>query len=191
MKNIYEILTEIGVEVPEEKKSDFDKSFGGNYKTIVDYQKQKEKLDTANQSIKELNETIKGYEGTDETIKTLQGKVEAYEQAEADRVQAEKDRKADEEMNARITETIGEVEFINEFTKNSIYQAIKDGVKADSTKGVKSIFEELTKDKEGIFKNPQDPINLPKGDGGGKPNSADEEYLAKKYKDNPFYQGGK
>lgn len=191
MKNIYEILTEIGVEVPEEKKSDFDKSFSGNYKTIVDYQKQKEKLDTANQSIKELNETIKGYEGTDETIKTLQGKVEAYEQAEADRVQAEKDRIADEEMNARITETIGDVEFINEFTKNSIYQAIKDGVKADSTKGVKSIFEELTKDKEGIFKNPQDPINLPKGGGGGKPNSADEEYLAKKYKDNPFYQGGK
>lgn len=191
MKNIYEILTEIGVEVPEEKKSDFDKSFSGNYKTIVDYQKQKEKLDTANQSIKELNETIKGYEGTDETIETLKGKVKAYEQAEADRVQAEKDRIADEEMNARITETIGNVEFINEFTKNSIYQAIKDGVKADSTKGVKSIFEELTKDKEGIFKNPQDPINLPKGGGGGKPNSADEEYLAKKYKDNPFYQGGK
>ena len=191
MKNIYEILTEIGVEVPEEKKSDFDKSFSGNYKTIVDYQKQKEKLDTANQSIKELNETIKGYEGTDETIETLKGKVEAYEQAEADRVQAEKDRKADEEMNARITETIGDVEFINEFTKNSIYQAIKDGVKADSTKGVKSIFEELTKDKEGIFKNPQDPINLPKGGVGGKPNSADEEYLAKKYKDNPFFKGGK
>ena len=74
MKNIYEILTEIGVEVPEEKKSGFDKAFSENYKTIVDYQKQKEKLDTANQSIKELNETIKGYEGTDETIKTLQGK---------------------------------------------------------------------------------------------------------------------
>ena len=106
MKNIHEILTEIGVDVPEEKKSDFDKAFGENYKTMVDYQKQKEKLDTANQSVKELNETIKGYEGTDETIKTLQGKVEAYEKAEADRVQAEKDRKADEEMDTRIAETI-------------------------------------------------------------------------------------
>lgn len=191
MKNITELLTEIGVEVPEDKREAFEKAFDANYKPLSDYQKQKDKLDAANQSIKELNETIKGYEGTDETIKTLQGKVEAYEKAEADRVQAEKDRKADEEMNARITETIGDVEFINEFTKNSIYQAIKDGVKADSTKGVKSIFEELTKDKEGIFKNPQDPINLPKGGGGGKPNSADEEYLAKKYKDNPFYSGGK
>lgn len=170
MKNIHEILTEIGVEVPEEKKADFDKAFGENYKTIADYQKQKDKLDkatadieNANKNIKELNDTIKNYEGTDDTIKTLQEKVTAYEQAEADRVQAEKDRKADEEMNARIAETIGDVEFINEFTKNSIYQAIKDGVKADSTKGVKSIFEELTKDKEGIFKNPQDPMNLPKG----------------------------
>lgn len=191
MKNITEILTDIGIEVPEDKKSDFDKAFAENYKTIVDYNKQKEKLDTATQSVKELNETIKGYEGTDDTIKTLQKKVTDYEQAEADRVQAEKDRKADEEMNVRIAETIGDVEFINEFTKNSIYQAIKDGVKADSTKGVKSIFEELTKDKEGIFKNPQDPMHLPKGGGGGKPNSADEEYLAKKYKDNPFYAGGK
>lgn len=190
MKNIYELLTEIGIEVPEEKKADFDKAFGENYKTIADYQKQKEKLDTANQSVKELNETIKGYEGTDETIKMLQEKVDAYEQAEADRVQAEKDRKADEEMNAKITSEIGDVEFINEFTKNSIYQAIKDGVKADSTKGVKSIFEELTKDKEGIFKNPQDPIHLPKGGSRSKPSTADEEYLAKKYKNNPFYAGG-
>lgn len=198
MKNIHEILTEIGIEVPEEKKADFDKTFGENYKTIADYQKQKDKLDkatadieNANKNIKELNDTIKNYEGTDDTIKTLQEKVTAYEKAEADRVQAEKDRKADEEMNARIAETIGDVEFINEFTKNSIYQAIKDGVKADSTKGVKSIFEELTKDKEGIFKNPQDPINLPKGGGGGKPKSADEEYLAKKYGNNPFFKGGK
>ena len=49
--------------------------------------------------------------------------------------------------------------------------------------GFETFVEELTKDKEGIFKNPQDPINLPKGGGGGKPNSADEEYLDKKYYD--------
>lgn len=198
MKNITELLTEIGVSIPEDKKEAFTAAFNENYKTVSDYQKQKDKLekaakdlDTANQSIKDLNDTIKGYEGTDETIKTLQGKVDAYEKAETARVQAEKDRKADEEMNTRIDEAIGKVEFVNEFTKNSIYQAIKDGVKADSTKGVKSIFEELTKDKEGIFKNPQNPLNLPKGGGGGKPNSSEEQYLAQKYKDNPFFKGGK
>ena len=34
MKNIYELLKAIGVEVPEDKKAEFDKALNENYKTI-------------------------------------------------------------------------------------------------------------------------------------------------------------
>lgn len=174
MKNIYELLKMVGVEVPEEKKEEFDKLVEENYKTVADYNKQKDKLDKANDELKQkketiddLNEQIKGFEGTDETITKLQEQVKAYEDAEKQRAEDAKAKKDDEELTARIANELGEVEFINEFTKNSIYDAIKAGVKADNTKGVKTIFNELTKDKEGIFKNPQDPVNLPGGGSGG------------------------
>lgn len=38
MKNIYEILKSVGVEVPEDKKESFDKALFENYKTISEYE---------------------------------------------------------------------------------------------------------------------------------------------------------
>ena len=39
MKNIYEILKDYGLEIPEEKKADFDKSWKENYRTKNEYDK--------------------------------------------------------------------------------------------------------------------------------------------------------
>ena len=44
MKNIFEILKEYGLEVPEDKKKDFEKAVLENYKTVSDYEKQTEKV---------------------------------------------------------------------------------------------------------------------------------------------------
>ena len=41
MKNIYEILKDYGLEIPEEKKADFDKSWKENYRTKNEYDKVK------------------------------------------------------------------------------------------------------------------------------------------------------
>lgn len=37
MKNIYEILKEYGMEVPADKKADFDKAWKENYRTKSEY----------------------------------------------------------------------------------------------------------------------------------------------------------
>lgn len=39
MKNIYEILADYGLEIPEEKKADFDKAWKENYRTKAEYDK--------------------------------------------------------------------------------------------------------------------------------------------------------
>ena len=49
MKNIFDLLKEYGVELPEDKKKDFEKALLENYKTIKDYDAQKEKLTAAEQ----------------------------------------------------------------------------------------------------------------------------------------------
>lgn len=175
MENIHEILKGIGIEVPEESKAEFDKAFLENYKTINDYNKQKTKLDSLNENLKnandkisELGETLKSYEGTDETITDLRAQVEDFKQKEQDRINAEKLEKEDAELTAKIKNEIGDVEFVNQYTEESIFNSIKNGLKENTTKGAKQIFDELTKDKEGIFKNPQTSIKLPKSGGENK-----------------------
>ena len=45
MKNIYDILNDFGLEVPEDKKADFDKAWKENYRTKADYDKAVEQRD--------------------------------------------------------------------------------------------------------------------------------------------------
>lgn len=62
MKNILEILSELGITVPEDKQAELNKAVAKNYKTIVEHENKISKLteerDTA-------VETLKGFEGKD------------------------------------------------------------------------------------------------------------------------------
>lgn len=68
MKNIFEIMKEYGLEVPEDKKKDFEKAVLENYKTVTDYDNQAKKLDAANDTIK----------ANDTAMKDLQGKLDGF-----------------------------------------------------------------------------------------------------------------
>ena len=68
MKNIFEIMKEYGLEVPEDKKKDFEKAVLENYKTMTDYDNQTKKLDAANEMIK----------ANDTAMKDLQGKLDGF-----------------------------------------------------------------------------------------------------------------
>lgn len=57
MKNIFEIMKEYGLEVPEEKKKDFEKTVLDNYKTVSDYEIQSEKLKTTEGKVTTLTES--------------------------------------------------------------------------------------------------------------------------------------
>lgn len=95
MKNIYEILKEFGLEVPEDKKADFDKAWKENYRTKAEYEKAIEQRDAHKTSLDEVNEKLKEFEGVDvndlrDQITKLQGDLKAkddeYAAKEADRV---------------------------------------------------------------------------------------------------------
>ena len=101
MKNIFDLMKEYGLEIPEDKKKDFEKAVLENYKTVKDYEAQKEKLDAAEQkvsanetTINGLKEDLKKFDGVDVTglqqkitdLETdLQTKETEYQQKIADR----------------------------------------------------------------------------------------------------------
>ena len=67
MENIKDILKSLNIELDEEQQKTFDEKFNANYRTIKDYQKQKEKLELANQTLSDTQKTFedfkKNYEG--------------------------------------------------------------------------------------------------------------------------------
>lgn len=74
MKNIFELMKEYGLELPENKKKDFEKALLENYKTVKDYDSQKEKLEAAEAkvtaheaTITGLKEDLKKFDGVDVT----------------------------------------------------------------------------------------------------------------------------
>ncbi len=73
MKNIYEILKDFGLEVPEDKKTDFDKAWKENYRTKEDYDKVAGKRDEYKTSLDTVNEKLKEFEGVD--VNDLKGQI--------------------------------------------------------------------------------------------------------------------
>ena len=63
MKNIFEIMKEYGLEVPEDKRKDFEKAALENYKTVSDYEVQSEKLKTAEGKVTTLTGDLDKFKG--------------------------------------------------------------------------------------------------------------------------------
>ena len=89
-------------------------------------------------------------------MESLKQQIADYEAKEADRVAKEKAKAEDDILTKNINEVFGDKKFVNDYTKNSIVNEIKTALKdsANVGKSAKDLFEEITKDKEGIFDNP-------------------------------------
>jgi hypothetical protein len=101
MKNIFAIMKEYGIEIPEGKNKEFEKTVLENYKTVSEYENQKKKTEAAEGKLADtektlgtVQETLKTYDGVDvsalnKTIEDLkavsQKKDEDYAKQIADR----------------------------------------------------------------------------------------------------------
>ena len=111
MKNIFELMKEFGFEVPEDKKKDFEKAVLENYRTVKDYEAQKEKLETAEQkasasetTINSLKEDLKKFEGVDVT--GLQQKITDLETDLQTKETEFQQKLADRDFDDLLTESI-------------------------------------------------------------------------------------
>lgn len=113
-------------------------------------------------TIDDLKEQINKAPKSDE-IESLKSKIAEYETNEAKRIEAEKQKALDDSLTTNILNAIGDKKFVNDYTKNAIISDIKSSLKDSNNAGksAKDLFEELTKDKEGIFDNPNKGISTP------------------------------
>ena len=108
MKNIFEIMKEYGLEVPEDKKKDFEKAVLENYKTVTDYDNQAKKLDAANDTaMKDLQGKLDGFKDVD-----VSGLNQRIKDLEIEKANIQKDcdaRIADRDFNDLVKESISAV----------------------------------------------------------------------------------
>ena len=109
----------------------------------------KEELQTLKSQMKELKENSKN---ADELQKKYDELVKQNEEREAL-------KKAEEEDNIltnNINSILGDKKFVNDYTKKSIINEVKNALKdkANIGKSAKDLFEEITNGKDGIFANP-------------------------------------
>lgn len=148
MKNIYDILKGIGIEIPEDKKGDFDKALNENYKTVSEVNNIQSKLEKAegerdtyktkyDEDIKQRDTDIKDLQkklkdaGTDtEKLSKLETELgtlqDTYKTAKAD---YEK-KLADQAYEFAIKEKVAGLKF----TSNSAKKAFIADITADPLK---------------------------------------------------------
>jgi DNA repair exonuclease SbcCD ATPase subunit len=124
--------------------------------TEAELQKSKESFAQYEAKIAELESKSSSNTELKKQFEELQAKVAAEKEA------AEK-AKADETLTNNIITAFGDKKFVNDYTKKSLIAEIKEALaKPENTgKGIEKIFTELTKDKEGIFENPNRPPDMP------------------------------
>lgn len=109
MKNIEAIMADFGVEIPEDKKADFLKAVNENYKTVSDWQNQKDKVTNLTDQLNTAKEELKKFDGVDanklnEQIADLNKKLEEKDTEYQSQIA---DRDFQDIVNGAITEAKG------------------------------------------------------------------------------------
>lgn len=157
MQNYEQILQELGIEVPEEKKAELKKKMGENYRTKIDYDKAVEKREEYKQSLDDVQAKLDGFKDVDVTdlknqISTLTADLaneKAARAADARKVELDKDV-------TTLFSTLDDkgekkYEFLNDITEDHYRAALLDELEKDSAKGksIEDIFKALITDKDG------------------------------------------
>ena len=142
MKNIFAIMEEYGLEVPEDKKKDFEKAVLENYKTVTDYDNQTKKLETAEATIKandtamgELKKQLEDFKDVDVTA--LNTRISDLEAEKATIQKDYEDKIADRDFNDILKESIATA-------KGKNAKAIAALLDLDALKASKNQKEDIT-----------------------------------------------
>ena len=164
MQNYEQILSELGIEVPEDKKADLKSKMDENYRTKKDYDKAVEKRDEYKKSLDDVQGKLDGFK--DVNVEDLKGQIatlttQLAEEKTAraqDAQKVEREKSVNEFLSALDEDGNKKYEFLNDITEGFYRDKLIEELSKDSAKG-KSIADIFTglitgedgKQKENIF----------------------------------------
>lgn len=157
MQNYEQILQELGIEVPEDKKSDLKKKMDENYRTKSDYDKVAQKRGEYKTSLDDTRTKLEGFKDVDvddlkNQISTLTTQLNDEKTARAaDARKAEVEKMVNDFFSS--TDDKGEkmYSFLNDITADYYRGELTKALDSDSAKGksITDIFNTMITDKDG------------------------------------------
>lgn len=121
-------------------------------------------LKKARDDLKTAKDTIATLEANKGDTEALQAELDKYRQADEARQKAEQEAAAHAALVERFGKVKGDREFSSQFAESGLLEAFNKAISdpANTGKGDKELFDALTKDATGLFKNPQqEPVKVP------------------------------
>ncbi len=134
-------------------------------------------IETYKNTISNLESKLENVPNSEE-LETLKKEIADMKTAEKQRIADQKAKEEDEILTNNIISAFGDKKFTSDYVKNGLINDIKSELNKveNKGKGIKEIFDSLTKDKTGLFENPNKPADMPPmGDGStSSPDDLDE-----------------
>ena len=150
MQNYEAILSELEIEIPEDKKADLKKKMEENYRTKSDYDKVVTKRDEYKNSLDDVQKELEGFK--DVNVEELQSKVTTLttqlNEEKAGRAADARKAEVEKQVNDFLTK---KYEFLNSITADYYRAELAKALDADSAKGksISDIFSGMITDKDG------------------------------------------
>lgn len=163
MQNIHDILKAYAIEIPADKKADFDKALAENYKTVAEVNKINEKLTRANEDLTATKGSLETMTAEFNALKESNASADDFKKKYDDLV-AENERKESERQAAYIEAqeraefdkyfSDNKKEWNNPFIADGYFAKFKEakGQEANKGKMLADILHDLTKDDSTAFK---------------------------------------
>ena len=126
-----------------------------------DVESAKEKLKTEisnlTKQLEEAKGTITDLQDSMGDVDNMKAKLDEYQKADEARQRAEQEAAAHAALVERFGKVKGDREFSSQFAESGLLDAFNKAISdpANTGKGDKELFDDLTKDAAGLFKNPQ------------------------------------
>lgn len=160
MKNIYEIMKEFDLEIPEDRKAEFDKIWKGNYRTKAEFDNAVTQRDAHKSSLDAVNEKLKEFEGVD--VADLKGQIAKLQ----DDLKAKDDeyaaKEADRAFNDALTEAIKTAGGRNAKAVMALLDIDKLKESKNQGEDIKKALETV-KESDAYLFGANEPINNPTG----------------------------
>lgn len=163
MKDIKAILSDSGAELTDEQVKAICDAVGENYRSKEETDKKAARIKELEEANESLAKQVEEINLDSEELESLRKSVSEYKNAEEERkAKAEEQHKRDQFMTV-FDAAVGEQEFANDLIRSTVFEKVYAKCAENTGINAKDVLEEVTKDLDGVYKNPQlDPMRMPK-----------------------------
>ena len=172
VKNIKDIIGELGIELDEAKLGDLDKAVLENYRTVAEVENKQSRISELEQQLATANEAMEAAKNADvsnaEEVQAMRDKIAAYEKADEERKAQTEEEKARQEFEEEFGKAVGDKQFVNDIVRGAVADKAYAIAKANPDMDVAAILGGVVGDADGVWQNPQQTVKkMPAASGNG------------------------